>query len=67
LSVGRTGRGAVRGRGEPFDAADRQVLIGASVDVVVAAQGAELEPQMADAARYAAKSAGRSRVHHAAA
>ncbi|WP_051808322.1 GGDEF domain-containing protein [Actinoplanes subtropicus] len=53
--------------GEPFDAGARQVFIGASVGVVVAAQGADPEHELrrADAAMYAAKTSGRNRVHQA--
>jgi diguanylate cyclase (GGDEF)-like protein len=52
---------------EPFDTATRPVFIGASVGVVVAPQGADPDGELrrADTAMYAAKAAGRNRVHHA--
>ncbi|GLY94239.1 GGDEF domain-containing protein [Actinoplanes sp. NBRC 103695] len=51
---------------EPFPTAARPVFIGASIGVITAASGADPDDELrrADTAMYAAKAAGRNRVHH---
>ncbi|WIM93022.1 GGDEF domain-containing protein [Actinoplanes oblitus] len=66
-----TTAGAIAGRivqelAQPFELSGRAVYIGASIGVITAARGDNPNAQLrrADTAMYAAKNAGRGRVHH---